>query len=59
MSHLLHFAEHTLQEVALLIMAIVYTTRLIWLMHYKAGRERQAACRNRGGRRESCPRVYG
>ncbi|MBD3217611.1 MAG: hypothetical protein GF310_04990 [candidate division Zixibacteria bacterium] len=42
MSHLLHFAEHTLQEVALLIMAIVYTTRLIWLMRFKAGKERQA-----------------
>ncbi|HER00046.1 MAG TPA: hypothetical protein ENO22_11965 [candidate division Zixibacteria bacterium] len=42
MSHLLHFVEHTLQEVALLIMAIVYTGRLIWLMHYKAGKERQA-----------------
>jgi len=42
MSETLHFAEHTLQEVALLIMALVYTTRLIWLFRFKAGRERQA-----------------
>lgn len=42
MSETLHFAEHTLQEIALLIMAIVYTTRLIWLTRFKAGKERQA-----------------
>ncbi|MEZ5358204.1 MAG: hypothetical protein R3F48_05180 [Candidatus Zixiibacteriota bacterium] len=42
MSELLHFAEHTLQEVALVIMAIVYTTRLIWLTRFTAGKERQA-----------------
>jgi len=42
MSDLLHFAEHTLQEVALVIMACVYILRLIWLFHFKAGRERQA-----------------
>lgn len=42
MSESLHIAEHTLQEVALVFMALVYTTRLAWLMHYKAGRERQA-----------------
>lgn len=42
MSHLLHFAEHRLQETALLIMAAVYTIRLIWLIHFKAGKERQA-----------------
>ncbi len=42
MSDLLHFSEHTLQEVALLIMACVYTIRIIWLLHFKAGRERQA-----------------
>ncbi|MCW8805129.1 MAG: hypothetical protein OQK56_01615 [Ignavibacteriaceae bacterium] len=42
MSDLLHFAEHTLQEVALLIMAIVYTLRIRWLLHFKAGRDRQA-----------------
>lgn len=43
MSESLHIAEHTLQEMALLFMALVYTTRLAWLLHYKAGRERQAA----------------
>jgi len=42
MSDLLHFAEHTLQEVALIIMAIVYTLRIRWLLHFKAGRDRQA-----------------
>lgn len=38
-----HFAEHTLQEIALVIMAIVYITRLIWLFRFKAGKERQAS----------------
>lgn len=42
MSEALHFAEHTLQEVALLTMACVYTIRLIWLFRFKAGRDRQA-----------------
>jgi nitrate reductase gamma subunit len=43
MSNLLHFAEHTLQEVALIFMALVYVTRLVWLLRFKAGKERQAA----------------
>jgi nitrate reductase gamma subunit len=43
MSELLHFAEHPLQEAALLFMALVYTFRLIWLLRFKAGKERQAA----------------
>ncbi|MFH1416856.1 MAG: hypothetical protein ABII12_01015 [Planctomycetota bacterium] len=42
MSDLLHFSEHTLQEVALGIMALVYTTRIIWFLRFKAGGERQA-----------------
>ena len=42
MSELLHFSENELQEYALLIMACVYTLRIIWLLHFKAGRERQA-----------------
>ena len=42
MSELLHFAEHRLQEISLLIMAIVYTLRIRWLLHFKSGRERQA-----------------
>ena len=41
MSDFLHFSEHTLQEVALGIMALVYITRLIWLFRFKAGRDRQ------------------
>ena len=42
MSDLLHFAEYTLQELALGFMALVYITRLTWLLRFKAGRERQA-----------------
>ncbi len=42
MSELLHFAEHRLQEGALVIMAIVYTLRLVWLTRFTAGKERQA-----------------
>jgi hypothetical protein len=42
MSKWLHFSENELQEFALLFMACVYTLRLIWLLHFKAGRERQA-----------------
>ena len=36
-----HFAEHRLQEIALLFMAVIYTLRLRWLLKFKAGRERQ------------------
>jgi len=43
MSELLHFAEHRLQEGALIFMGLVYTTRLIWLLRFKAGKERQPA----------------
>ena len=42
MSELLHFAEHRLQEVCLAAMAVVYTLRVLWLLRFKAGRERQA-----------------
>jgi nitrate reductase gamma subunit len=42
MSELLHFSEHRLQEAALVFMALVYTTRIIWFLHFKAGVERQA-----------------
>ncbi len=42
MSETLHIAEHTLQEVALAIMALVYLGRLYWLTRFFAGRERQA-----------------
>jgi nitrate reductase gamma subunit len=41
MSELLHFAEHRLQEVALVFMAVVYTARVLWYLRYKAGKERQ------------------
>jgi len=43
MSTFLHFAEHTLQEAALVFMALVYLTRIRWLLKFKAGKERQAA----------------
>ncbi len=42
MSDFLHFSEHTLQEVALVVMALVYTTRIIWFLRFKAGRDRQS-----------------
>lgn len=42
MSETLHFAEHRLQEVALLFMGTVYVLRILWLLHFKAGKERQA-----------------
>jgi nitrate reductase gamma subunit len=41
MSDFLHFSEHTLQEVALAIMAIVYTFRIVWFLRFSAGKERQ------------------
>lgn len=42
MSDLLHFAEHRLQEVALVVMVLVYAVRIGWLLRFKAGVERQA-----------------
>lgn len=42
-SNLLHFSAHTLQEVALVFMALVYITRITWFVRrFKAGGERQA-----------------
>ena len=41
-SALLHFSEHRLQEVALVIMAIVYAFRVRWMFSFKFGKERQA-----------------
>ncbi|MFH1129941.1 MAG: hypothetical protein V1754_01310 [Pseudomonadota bacterium] len=41
MSNLLHFAEHGLQEGALILMGLVYTIRIVWLLRFKAGRDRQ------------------
>ena len=42
MSHALEFAAHGLQEMALVCMGLVYTTRIIWFLKHKAGSERQA-----------------
>jgi len=42
MTKFLTFSETTLQEIALVVMALVYTCRLIWLMSFKAGKDRQA-----------------
>jgi nitrate reductase gamma subunit len=47
MSGFLYFAQHRLQEIALVFMGLVYTTRLIWLFRFKAGRERQATTSRR------------
>ncbi len=43
MSKLLEFSETTLQEAALVFMALVYITRIIWFLGFKAGGERQAS----------------
>ena len=43
MSTHLQFAESTLQEVALVFMAVVYAIRLYWLFSFKGGKERQPA----------------
>ncbi len=48
MSDFLHFSEHTLQEIALGFMALVYIVRLTWLLRFPAGKERQAPT-ERGG----------
>ena len=42
MSALLHFSEHTLQELALGFMALVYVTRIAWFLRFRAGGDRQA-----------------
>jgi nitrate reductase gamma subunit len=41
MSPLLSFAENTLQIVALLFMAAVYTLKIRWILKFPAGRDRQ------------------
>ena len=41
MENFQHFTEHTLQEIALVFMAIVYALRVRWLLKFKAGKERQ------------------
>lgn len=38
----LELARHTLHDIALIIMAVVYIIRLYWLVHFPAGKERQA-----------------
>ncbi len=52
MSNFLYFSEHTLQEIALVFMAIVYSLRLRWLFKFKGGKERQAPT----GAAETTPR---
>jgi nitrate reductase gamma subunit len=43
MSNFLHFAEHTLQEVALVFMATVYFLRIRWFLKWNLAKERQPA----------------
>ena len=43
MSNLLHFSEHTLQEVALVFMAVIYFLRIRWFLKWPLGKERQPA----------------
>lgn len=42
MSPTLEFVEGHLQEAALVFMAIVYTKRILWLLKFKPGKDRQA-----------------
>lgn len=43
MSNLLHFSEHTLQEIALVFMATVYFLRIRWFLKWPLAKERQPA----------------
>ena len=43
MSNLLHFSSHTLQEIALVIMAAVYFMRIKWYLKWPLAKERQPA----------------
>ena len=43
MSNLLHFSEHTLQEIALVFMATVYFLRIKWYLKWPLAKERQPA----------------
>jgi hypothetical protein len=43
MSNLLHFAEHSLQEVALIFMAAVYFLKIRWYLSFPLAKERQPA----------------
>jgi nitrate reductase gamma subunit len=43
MSNLLHFSEHTLQEVALVFMATIYFLRIRWFLKWPLAKERQPA----------------
>ena len=40
---MLHFSEHTLQEVALVFMATVYFIRIRWFLRFSLAKERQPA----------------
>ncbi len=43
MTESLQFAEGTLQEIALVVMGVVYTARIFWLFSFKAAKDRQPA----------------
>jgi nitrate reductase gamma subunit len=43
MSNLLHFSQHTLQEIALVLMATVYFLRIRWFLKWPLAKERQPA----------------
>ena len=43
MSSLLHFSEHTLQEIALVFMATIYFLRIRWYLKWPLAKERQPA----------------
>jgi nitrate reductase gamma subunit len=43
MSNLLYFSEHTLQEIALVFMAVIYFLRIRWYLKWPLAKERQPA----------------
>lgn len=43
MSNLLHFSEHTLQEIALVVMAVLYFFKIRWYLGFPLAVERQPA----------------
>jgi nitrate reductase gamma subunit len=43
MSNVLHFSEHTLQEIALVFMAAIYFLRIRWFLKWPLAKERQPA----------------
>jgi nitrate reductase gamma subunit len=55
MSNLLHFSEHTLQEIALVVMVTLYFFKIRWYMGFTLAKERQPAT----GMGDTSPKIGG